>query len=164
MSVLLLPLLSASALAAPEMIPAEAMEVVGHPAADLVVALRDGGTFSLAEQRGRPVVVSFWASWCGPCRAELPALTAFAKERPDVTFLALNVDRDRADAEKFLAAVAVGVPVAFDPEATTMGAYGVMSMPTSFLIDAKGVVRWQRVGFNREKGMSELQAALKELK
>jgi thiol-disulfide isomerase/thioredoxin len=153
--VVLLGLL-AVARAEPEMIPVEALEVVGQTASTFELPLREGGTFELASHRGRVVVVSFWASWCGPCRLELPALSALAATRADVTFVAVNVDRQRADAEKFLRAVPVTVPVAFDNESLALGDFSVMSMPTTFVIDAEGVVRHRKVGFSQERGLTEL--------
>lgn len=153
---LVLPL----ALAEPEMIPASEMELVGHPAPPIEAKLADGTSFTLASKHGKTVVVSFWASWCGPCRNELPALSTFAKEHPQFEYVALNVDRDREAAAKFLASVKVELPVAYDPEAISMGAYGVMSMPTMFVVDGKGTLAWQKVGFSQERGLSELAATL----
>lgn len=149
-----------AALAAPEMIPESAMELVGHPAPPIEAKLADGSSFTLASKAGKTVVISFWASWCGPCRNELPALSAFAKEHPQFQYVALNVDRDRAAAEKFLTSVKVELPIAYDPEAISMGAYGVMSMPTMFVVDDKGMLAWQKIGFNQERGLSELAATL----
>lgn len=149
-----------AALATPEMIPESAMELVGHPAPPIEAKLADGSAFTLASKSGKKVVISFWASWCGPCRNELPALSTFAKEHPQFQYIALNVDRDRAAAEKFLSAVQVDVPIAYDPEAISMGAYGVMSMPTMFVVDEKGMLAWQKIGFNQERGLSELAATL----
>lgn len=161
---LLALLLSAPALAAPEMIPESALEIVGSSAADFTLPLRDGGEFSLASQRGKTVVLSFWASWCTPCQRELPALSDFAKERTDLVVIAVNVDRERKDAEGFLSKVPVGLPIAFDNEALALGAFDVTSMPTMFVVDPAGVVQFRKSGFSTEKGFTELIAALDDLK
>lgn len=157
-----------AALAAPEMIPVEVFEAAKNapaaPTTDVVLPLRDGGTFSFAAHRGHPVLLTFWASWCGPCRAELPALSAWAKGHPDVTVLAVNVDRQRPPAERFLAGVAFDLPIAFDPDAQQLGTYGVTSMPTMFLYDRSGALAWQHVGYSAEKGLAELDAALGALR
>lgn len=152
--------------AGPEMVPLEVFEAVkrAEAGADLELPLRDGGTFRLSEQRGKPVVLSFWASWCTPCRKELPALSAFAAANPGVAVFAINVDRAQADAEKFLAQVPFRLPVAFDTAGKALGRYGVTSMPTMFLIDKGGQVALRKVGFSEEKGLVELEAALKALK
>lgn len=157
-------LLAAPAHAAPEMIPPEAMEVVGHGGSDFTLPLRSGGTFKLSDHRGKVVVLSFWASWCGPCRLELPALSAFATQHPETTFLAVNVDKDPSAAERFLSNLDVKLPIAFDADAVALGAYGVSSMPTMFVVDRKGQVAFQKVGYGQEKGLAELGDALGSLK
>jgi len=154
------------AFAAPELIPEDVWtakvgaNATGGPAVAVNLPLRDGGTFKTADAHGKPLVLSFWASWCGPCRKELPALGEFKKSHPEVSFLAVNVDRDRSAAEGFLSKVSVDLPVAFDPDAKALGQYGVTSMPTLFLIDKQGHLVWKHVGFSPEKGFTELEAAL----
>jgi thiol-disulfide isomerase/thioredoxin len=151
------------------MIPLEVFEAAKNagPVADTTAAsfeLRDGGTFKLSEHKGRKVLLSFWASWCAPCRRELPALSTWAKSHPEVDILAVNVDRAKADGDKFLNAVTFDLPVAYDPDAKYLGAYGATSMPTMFLFDGKGNLAWKHSGFSEEKGFSELEIALKEAK
>ena len=124
----------------------------------------DGGQFSLAEHRGKPVVLSFWASWCSPCRYELPALSIMAEQRNDVQFIAVNVDRNSAPAKKFLRGMEMNLPVVLDSQSMILGEYSVISMPTLFLIDANGTVQFSKVGFSKEKGLVELEAALEKLK
>ncbi|MDP2304978.1 MAG: TlpA disulfide reductase family protein [Pseudomonadota bacterium] len=155
--------LLSTALAAPEMIPVEVWEQIktATPAgADFEIPLRDGGTFQMADHRGKKVVLSFWASWCAPCRRELPALSKWTKEHPEVVILAVNVDRASKDAEPFMKSVQFDVPVAFDPDATHLGQYGVTSMPTMFLFDEKGQLAFRKTGFSEEKGFAELDAAI----
>lgn len=154
-----------AARAAPEMVPLDAFNAAADPVVkDFELPLLAGGSFHLAEHKGKPVVLSFWASWCGPCRKELPALSAFAGTHPELTFIAVNVDRDRAAADKFLGSVAVNLPIAFDPDAKALGSYGVTSMPTLFVIDRKGQLHWRHAGYGEEKGLTELEAALGELR
>ncbi len=162
----MLPWLISSAFAAPELIPEELWTAAvganspGGPAVSVELPLRDGGTFTSADAKGKPLVMSFWASWCGPCRKELPALSEFQKTHPGVVFLAVNVDRDRAAAEGFLEKVDVDIPVAFDPDAKALGQYGVTSMPTLFLVDKQGHLAWKHTGYSEQKGFTELEAAL----
>jgi thiol-disulfide isomerase/thioredoxin len=156
-----------TASAAPEMIPAEVFErarasaaTAGGEPETASLALKDGASFSFAEHRGKPVLLSFWASWCGPCRAELPALDTWSASHPDVTVVAVNVDRQRAPAERFLQTVKFDLPIGFDPDAQQLGKYGVTSMPTMLLFDGAGRLAWQHVGYSTEKGFTELDAAL----
>jgi thiol-disulfide isomerase/thioredoxin len=161
-------LLAAWALAAPEMIPAETWAALtAHAevdAADFTIPLRGGGEFSMAGQRGKHVLITSWASWCSPCRKELPALSEWAKAHPQVVVLAVNVDRASSAAETFIEKVQFGLPVAFDPDAHHLGRFGVTSMPTMFLFDRKGKLQWRHTGYGEAKGFSELDAALASLK
>lgn len=159
----LLLLLTSWALAAPEMIPPDAMDVVGTAAPEMVLPTLDGGTFDLAAHRGKPVVLAFWASWCGPCRRELPELADLAKSRDDVAVFAVNVDRERRAAEGFMRQVEFDLPVVWDNESRIMGQLDVVSMPTTFLLDAQGTIKWRKVGYSTEKKLSELEAKLAEV-
>ncbi len=150
--------------AAPEMIPEGDISIIGRTASDFTLPLMDGGSFSLSEASGTPTVLAFWASWCGPCRKELPALEVFSKEHTDVTVLTVNVDRERSAAERFLKKVVFDLPVGLDHDARVMGSYGVLSMPTTVLLDANGTVKLSKIGYGAKSGFTELEAALAELK
>ena len=160
---MILLLLAALGLAAPEMIPLEDTALKGRTAPPIEAQLDDGAPFSLDDQRGKVVVLSFWASWCGPCRLELPALSALAAQRPGVAVYAVNVDRERNDARGFLRKVRFELPIVWDNQAMAMGGYGILSMPTMVVLDTNGTVVWTKVGFSREKGLTELEAELDRL-
>ena len=158
--------LVAAAHAGPEMIPLEVFQpptTVEAPA-DVALVIKDGGEFRMADHRGKPVLLTFWASWCSPCRRELPALGAFAEMNPSLYILAVNVDRTRPDAEQFLSRIRFGLPVAFDPDSRILGAYGVTTMPTMLLYDSQGRLAWQHTGYSEEKGFEELSTALRGVK
>jgi thiol-disulfide isomerase/thioredoxin len=146
--------------APPEMIPLEALDLVGRTAPGFELTMLDGGAFKLEDQRGKRVVLSFWASWCGPCRQELPALAALQKERPDIAIFAVNVDRDPALARRFLSQVQFDLPIVWDPDSIALGQYEVLSMPTMFLLDENGTVKFRKTGFSTQNGLKELEAAL----
>jgi thiol-disulfide isomerase/thioredoxin len=150
--------------AAPEMIPIEDTDLKGRAAPVFSLPLFDGGSFDLEESRGKPVVLSFWASWCGPCRFELPELSRIRTLYPDVVFVAVNVDRDKKDAERFLSRVQFSLPIAWDNQAMILGEYSVISMPTMFLIDGNGTVQYVKVGYSRKKKLVELEEKIKGLK
>ena len=152
------------ALAAPEMIPEKATDLLGRTAPTFEAKTFDGQDFSLEALRGKTVVLSFWASWCSPCRQELPALSQLQQERDDVVIYAVNVDRQRPPAEKFLRQVSFDLPIVWDNASLAMGQYNVLSMPTMFLVDAQGTIKFRKTGFSREKGMAELIEALDALR
>jgi thiol-disulfide isomerase/thioredoxin len=148
----------------PEMIPEEVWASVNAvdpaTAADLALPLKDGGTFRLSDQTGKRVLLAFWASWCAPCRRELPALSTWAKAHPEIVTLAVNVDRTEGDAAQFLDKVHFDLPVAFAPDAKELGRFGVASMPTMFLLDGRGQIAWRHSGFSEDKGFTELDQAV----
>ncbi len=112
--------------------------------------LDSGAKLRLASLRGRPVVVNFWASWCEPCRRELPALGAFAQQHsgPDaMQVLAVNVGEEQALVRSFLAAAgARDLTVLLDADARASDAWGAFGLPASFLVDAAGRIRAVQTG------------------
>jgi len=125
----------------------------------------DGGTsISLSDYRGKVVYLDFWASWCAPCAAALPALDALRKEFPEDQFrvLAVNVDSDPKLALQFLARRPIGYPSAADPEGSLPARFEVETMPTSFLIDRRGVIRHVQRGFAQDD-VSDLRRRIQQL-
>ena len=93
----------------------------------------------LSAFRGRPVVVNFWASWCVPCRKEMPALEAvYEKVKTRIAFVGVNHRDTRDDALGFVHDTGVRYPVGFDPDGKTATAYGLFGIPTTIFIDARG--------------------------
>lgn len=103
-------------------------------------SLRDPATVvSLADFRGRPVVVNFWASWCVPCRQEMPAFQAVYRQvKGRIDFVGINHQDARDDALAFVRETGVRYPIGFDPDGTTARAYGLFGVPTTVFIDARG--------------------------
>lgn len=117
---------------------------LGEPAPDFaLVSVRDEGELiRLSELRGKAVVVNFYASWCGPCRQELPAFEKVSRElSSDVAFIAVNVQESRADAVGILDSTGVTFPAVLDEDGSVAQRYGLRGMPSTFLLDADGVVR-----------------------
>ena len=148
------------ALAAPEMIPDTPLDLVGRTAPEFTATSADGTEFHLESTRGKVTILSFWASWCGPCRLELPALSEFQKQHPEVVIYAVNVDRKKSSAQKFLNRVNFELPILWDNNAEALGQYEVLSMPTMFVLDAKGTVKWKKTGFSKKNGLKELEEQL----
>jgi peroxiredoxin len=136
----------------------------GDPAPDFSAPGLAGGTVSLGSYRGKVVYLDFWASWCGPCAQELPALDALRKAFPPGEFevVAVNVDRQPSLAKAFLNKRPVGYPSAQDPKGEIPASFGVETMPTSFLIDRDGIVRYVQRGF-RESDVPSLREQIQQL-
>jgi peroxiredoxin len=118
-------------------------------APDFSLPARDGGKVHLSELKGQVVMINFWASWCGPCRQEMPLLQQIqAKYEPlGFTLLGVNVEPDSAEAEKWLKNVPVTFPILFDRENSVSARFGVEAMPSSVLIDREGNVRHVHRGY-----------------
>jgi len=110
-----------------------------RPAPELVLRAASGGTSRLSERRGRPLVLHFWATWCPPCREELPDLLAFGAET-GTPVLAVSLDPDRADVERLLGA-ALPPEVAFAPGDAVERGFEVHALPVTFVVDRAGVLR-----------------------
>lgn len=142
--------------------------IVGQKAPALSLpALSGSGDISLESLRGNVVYLDFWASWCGPCRVSFPILEKLAIEFGPQGFdvLAINVDEVEAEAQQFLADIPVSYLVVRDGQGVSPQVYGIMGMPTGYLIDRQGVVREIHQGFRKsdgEKLRAEIVMLLKE--
>jgi peroxiredoxin len=113
------------------------------PAPAFSLPARGGSTVDLSQFKGQVVMLNFWASWCVPCRQEMPLLeTMYKKYKPlGFTLIGVNVEPDQKDAEGFLKQTPVSFPVLFDAKSKVSTLYNVQVMPTTVFIDRKGNVR-----------------------
>ncbi len=128
---------------------------------------RSGDSVSLEQLKGQVVMINFWASWCGPCRQEMPLLDQMYKRYSPLgfTLLGVNVEANSKDAEKLLATVPVSFPVLFDKENKVSKMYDVNAMPSTVFIDRKGNVRYLHHGYKAgDEGeyLNQIRALLKE--
>ena len=117
-----------------------------RPAPAFSVPLFEGGTFQLAEQRGTPVLINFWASWCIPCEDEAPALERAARRYGDrVRFIGVNVQDTDANARAFLRRFGVTYPNGRDASGEVAVEYGMSGVPETYFVDRNGALvrKWQ---------------------
>jgi thiol-disulfide isomerase/thioredoxin len=124
--------------------------LAGTAAADFELELLSGETFDLSdhfENDGRPLVLNFWASWCPPCRAEMPDFDTVAAERQDILIVGIAVEDDPAAAEAFAAEIGVRYPLGIDHTNVIASRYPYFGLPTTWFIDSDGVIVRQWTGF-----------------
>ena len=122
---------------------------VGHPAPDFTLTTLDGAEIRLADLRGKPVVLNFWATWCPPCRREMPALEVIWQQHNRGDVMVLGVDQGESPAvvsEYVRQNVGVTFPLPLDRRQDVGDLYLVRSLPTTFFIDRAGIIREIRVG------------------
>jgi peroxiredoxin len=114
---------------------------IGSPAPDFEWNAPDGTTTKLSDQRGRIVVITFWATWCQPCRQEMPAMQRVARSG-DATFLAVDLLEDGAKVRSFMDSLALDrLAPLLDTDGVVTRRYSVLELPQTFFIDKQGVIR-----------------------
>ncbi|MFS0753056.1 peroxiredoxin family protein [Oceanobacillus sp. 1P07AA] len=133
---------------------------VGNLAPDFKLQTLNGETVKLSDFRGRRVMLNFWATWCPPCRAEMPDMEKFYQEK-DVTILAVNLTETEAsmqDVHDFVEEFGLTFPVLLDKKIEVATTYQIRPIPTSYMIDSNGVIRYQAFGaLNYEMMVSEFE-------
>ncbi|MEO8485216.1 MAG: TlpA disulfide reductase family protein [Betaproteobacteria bacterium] len=121
-----------------------------------------GAEVALDQLKGRVVYVDFWASWCGPCKRSFPWMSDMQRKYGDggLTVLAINVDKKRADAQKFLVATPGAFTIVYDPAGAVAAAYDVKGMPTSYLVDRAGRIVAVDSGF-RDDAKAGIEARIR---
>ena len=129
-------------------LPALAGTATG-PAPAFTLAARSGQDVSLAQYRGQVVMINFWASWCGPCRQEMPLLESIYKKynKMGFTMLGVNVEPDSNAANEWLKATPVSFPILYDRDSKVSKLYDVAGMPSTVIIDRSGKLRVLHRGY-----------------
>jgi peroxiredoxin len=130
---------------------------IGSPAPDFQVELLDGEIFRLSEQKGKVVWINFWASWCPPCRAEMPDIEAIWQEEQNSDLVVVAVDfAERPDeVREFAERLGMTFPVGLDTTGQITTNYRVSGFPSHFLVDREGILREIRVGLMSQKTMRQ---------
>lgn len=134
---------------------------IGQPAPDFSLKTLDGQTtITLSELRGKPVILNFWASWCTPCRQEMPALqAAYEAHRPDnLTVLAINLTTQDTlpDAQAFIEELQLTIPTLADETNVVGEAYHIIGLPTTYFVDSQGIITYLKLGPLDESQLNSL--------
>ncbi|MCG7893283.1 MAG: TlpA family protein disulfide reductase [Candidatus Thiodiazotropha taylori] len=137
------------------------------PAPDFTLKSRTGENIKLSELRGNVVMVNFWASWCGPCRQEMPLLQQLYDRYQGMgfTLLGVNVDEQPAAAQKMLKEIPVDFPILYDSSNKVSKQYQVKAMPSTFMVDRDGNIRHLHQGYKpgyEDDYQQQIRALLKE--
>jgi peroxiredoxin len=141
-----------------DVLTTESLVDEGSPAPALAASMADGSRFELAEHRGEVIILSFWATWCPPCRAEAPALTRIHHRLARRGGMVLGISNDReplADILPRARGLGIEYPIAHaDPETWTR--YRITQLPTTYVISREGAIVWSHVGAVNEQRLGEI--------
>jgi cytochrome c biogenesis protein CcmG/thiol:disulfide interchange protein DsbE len=133
---------------------------VGQIAPDLSGTTLDGKPLNLADLRGKPVLVNFWASWCSPCREEFPLFKAFSASHPDLVIVGVVYQDTAAKAHEFATSFGASWASITDPDGSMALAYRMAAPPQSYFIDRSGVVRSRQIGILTEADFERQYATI----
>jgi len=141
--------------------------LTGQPAPDFALKSSTGDNLRLSEYRGDVVMINFWATWCGPCRQEMPLLDELYSryERVGFSLLGVNIDDDSRRAMDMVAELGVNFPILFDARKEVSKLYEVQAMPVTVLLDREGTVRYVHHGYKpgyEEKYLDQIRSLLRE--
>ena len=141
--------------------------LAGQLAPDFALKSLSGENLRLSEFRGEVVMINFWATWCGPCRQEMPLLDELHQRYQKVGFrlLGVNIDDDRRSVIKMVRVLGLNFPVLLDERKHVSRLYDVDAMPATLLIDRTGIVRYIHQGYRsgyEQSYVDEIRELLKE--
>jgi DsbE subfamily thiol:disulfide oxidoreductase len=142
-------------------------DLAGQPAPDFALKSATGENLRLSEYRGDVVMINFWATWCGPCRQEMPLLDELYSRYQRVGFnlLGVNIDDNTNRAMKMIDDLGVTFPVLFDSRKEVSELYAVDAMPVTVLVDREGIIRHVHHGYKpgyEEKYLEQIRSLLRE--
>ena len=121
---------------------------IGNRAIDFQLPKLDGTIVKLSDYRGKPVLLNFWATWCGPCRFEVPFLEQInaSYSSKGLIMLAVDIGENATTIQNFMTSLNVSLPVLMDANSTVAKTYGLLNIPTTFMVDKDGIIRFKQIG------------------
>jgi cytochrome c biogenesis protein CcmG, thiol:disulfide interchange protein DsbE len=133
----------------------------GFQAPDFELVESDGKTIQLSSLRGNPVLINFWASWCAPCKAEMPAMEhvyqKYGKDGLQILAINSSIQDNRSNALAFTSQLGLSFPILFDENGIVSNSYKVRALPTSFFVDRQGIVRDVVIGGPMAEALLEIR-------
>ncbi len=135
---------------------------IGTPAPDFELQTIDGETYRLSDLKGKAVLINFWASWCPPCRAEMPTLQAAYEqyESEGLVILAVNLNEPELAIRSFQEDYGITFPIVVDKQDRVSRMYDIVPLPTTYFVDRDGIVQGKWTG---ELRMPQLEMLLKKI-
>jgi len=126
----------------------EAAPIIGAQAPDFALLDLEGELVRLTDLRGQPILINFWATWCGPCRLEMPIMQQRFVEFGDqgLIILAVNFDEPKAIVQAFNSEIGLTFPILLDPGADVQRSYRMRGYPASFFVDQEGIIQAHHIG------------------
>jgi peroxiredoxin len=148
-------------------LPLAAAVDTNSPAPDFTLNAQTGKPVELTQFKGQVVMLNFWASWCGPCRQEMPLLDSIYKKygKLGFTMIGVNVEPDSKAANDWLKQTPVTFPILYDTDSKVSKLYGVSGMPSTVIVDRKGTVRMIHHGYkpgDEEEYLSSIRSLMRE--
>jgi len=121
---------------------------IGSPAPDFVLEDLSGNPVKLSELKGRLVVLNFWATWCTPCRTEMPEFQEiYQQNEQDLVVLGINLEQSPGEIQEFISQLKVTYPILLDTDGLVSRLYKVIQLPNTYFIDRQGILRVRHIGF-----------------
>ena len=121
---------------------------IGSPAPDFVLEDLSGNPVKLSELKGRLVVLNFWATWCTPCRTEIPEFQEiYQQNEQDLVVLGINLEQSPGEIQEFISQLKVTYPILLDTDGLVSRLYKVIQLPNTYFIDRQGILRVRHIGF-----------------
>ncbi|MCM3567732.1 redoxin domain-containing protein [Neobacillus mesonae] len=134
---------------------------IGAKAPDFELKTLTGDSVKLSDLKGKKIMLNFWATWCGPCKEEMPAMEEYSNTiDKDTMILAVNID-PQLKVQEFVDKYKITFPVLLDAEDAVNTSYQVISIPTTYFIDSKGVIQNKFVGTMKLEDMKDYMSKLK---